>query len=86
MQTRETAAKPSKLIVLAAFDYDDEGMLKPAFEARQMPSEASAINRAKLIALNHAGVIAWSRDAAPDVGEYGEPVVLYQRGDVPDME
>lgn len=82
----QAAAKPSKLVVLAAFDYDEEGMLQPAFEALQMPSEASAINRAKLITFQHAGVIAWSRDAAPEVGEYGPPVVLYQRGDLPELE
>lgn len=34
----------------------------------------------------YAGVIAWSREAKPDVGEYGEPTVLFQHGEVPDME
>lgn len=35
---------------------------------------------------SYAGVIAWSRPAKPDVGEFGEPTVLYQSGDVPDLE
>jgi hypothetical protein len=34
----------------------------------------------------HAGVIAWSRTAQPDIGEYGDPVELARYGEVPDME
>lgn len=34
----------------------------------------------------HAGVIAWSREGNPSVGEYGEPTTLFVGGDVPDME
>lgn len=33
-----------------------------------------------------AGVIAWSRDANPSLGEYGEPTTLFVGGGVPDME
>ncbi|XJO03796.1 hypothetical protein ACHMW7_08835 [Aminobacter sp. UC22_36] len=32
------------------------------------------------------GVIAWSREANPAIGAYGEPTILYQHGEVPDME
>jgi hypothetical protein len=31
-------------------------------------------------------VIAWSREANPDIGEYGPPTILFQHGDVPEME
>jgi len=31
-------------------------------------------------------VIAWSREANPALGEYGEPVTLFMAGEVPDME
>ena len=41
---------------------------------------------AKALAPKHAGVIAWSREANPALGEYGEPTILFQAGDVPDME
>lgn len=54
-----------------------------AFEAQQMPSEHAAIARAKLMSRSYAGVIAWKR---PDEGEFGEPEVLWQHGDVPQME
>lgn len=59
--------KSTTLIVLAAFDRDDEGELRPAFEAQQMPSEHAAISRAKLMSRPYAGVIAWKRPARPDM-------------------
>lgn len=46
----------------------------------------AAIRLAKLIESQHAGVIAWSREANPAIGEYGEPTILYRAGEVPDME
>lgn len=77
---------PTKLVVLMAFDRDEEGVLGPAFEAREMPDEERAVRTARDMAKRHAGVIAWSRSARPDVGEFGEPVELYRAGDVPDMD
>lgn len=79
-------AKPTKLIVLAAFDKDDEGNLLQAFDPRQMDSEEKAKREAKLLAEKHASVVAWSREAEPDIGEYGPPTVLFQSGDVPELE
>lgn len=78
--------KSTTLIVLAAFERGEDGELRPAFEAQQMPSEHSAIQRAKLMSRSYAGVIAWKRPARPDEGEFGEPEVLWQAGDVPEME
>ena len=77
---------PTKLIVVMAFDRDDEGNLQPAFEAREMPDEERAVRTAKDMAQRHAGVIAWSRPARPDIGEFGEPTELWRAGDVPDMD
>jgi hypothetical protein len=78
--------KSTTLIVLMAFDRDEEGELRSAFEAQQMPSEHAAISRARLMSRSYAGVIAWKRPAQPDEGDFGDPVVLYQAGDVPEME
>ena len=89
MEDGETkAAKPTKLIVLLAFVRDEEGELQPAFEAREVPSEDKAKMDARRMAAlgTYAGVIAWSRSADLVNGEFGEPVVLFQHGDVPDME
>lgn len=77
---------PGKLIVLMAFDRNDEGELVPVFEPREMPSEERAISAARDLARRHVGVLAWSRSADPDVGEYGEPTELFRSGDVPDLD
>jgi hypothetical protein len=79
-------ATPTKLIVMMAFDRDAEGELRPAFEPQEMPSEGRAISAAKALVGRHAGVIAWSREAQPDIGEYGPPHELFRHGDVADLE
>ena len=78
--------KLPKLIVVMAFDRDEDGELVTAFGPAEQQSEERAIRTARALADKHAGVIAWSREANPAVGEYGEPTTLFQAGDVPDME
>ena len=75
-----------KLIVLLAFDRDEEGTLQAAFEPREMPDERRAVATARLMAHSHVGVIAWCRLANVALGEYGPAEVLYQAGDVPDLD
>ena len=77
---------PPKLIVVMAFEDDGEGGLRAAFEPREFQSEQRAKSEAGAMAARYAGVIAWSREAHPDVGDYGEPTILFQHGTVPDME
>jgi hypothetical protein len=77
---------PTKLIVLMAFDRDEDGILQAAFEPREMQDENRAVQAAKDMAGRHAGVITWSRPARPDIGEYGEPLELYRAGDIPDLD
>lgn len=78
--------KPSILIVLCAFDRGEDGELHPAFEPREMPSERLAVEQARIMATRYVGVIAWTRSARPDEGDFGEPLVLFQRGEVPELE
>jgi hypothetical protein len=78
--------KLPKLIVVVAFDQDEEGELQAVFGPAEQISEERAIRTAKGLADKHAGVIAWSREANPTIGEYGPPTVLFQAGSVPDME
>lgn len=80
-----TQKKP-KLIVVVAFDRGDEGELFTAYGPTDQQSEERAIRTAKALVSNHVGVIAWSRDADPALGDYGPPTVLFTNGDVPDME
>jgi len=75
-----------KLIVVTAFDRDEEGSLQTIYGPAEQQSEERAIRTAKALAGKHAGAIAWSREANPSVGEYGEPKTLFVGGDVPDME
>lgn len=81
-------AKLKSLIVLTAFVRDEEGELRPAFEPRELPSKDKAKMDGRRLAAQgtYAGIIAWSRSADLVNGEFGEPVVLFQHGDVPDME
>jgi hypothetical protein len=80
--------KVGKLIVVAAFDRDeDSGELRAAYGPAEARSEEAAIRTAKSLAPpKHAGVIAWSRDADLLLGDYGPPTVLFTAGDVPEME
>ena len=78
---------PQKLIVLMAFDRDPEtGELGNAFEPKQMQSEERAKAEAARLADKHDAVIAFSRTAEPDLGEYGAPVELARFGEVPDLD
>lgn len=78
--------KSPKLIVVVAFDRGEDGELFPAFGPVDQQSEDRAIRTARALAAKHAGVIAWSREADPTMGEYGPPNTLFVSGEVPDME
>ncbi len=79
-------ASAGKLIVVMAFNETDDGDLVAAFEPRQIDNEDRAIRDARSLAVSHAGVIAWSRDADPGLGEYGAPKELFRHGKIPDLE
>jgi len=77
---------PQRLIVVMAFDRGDDGQLGPSGEAMQFESEDRAKRKAAELSTKHAGVVAWAREAQPDIGEYGDSVELARYGDVPDIE
>jgi hypothetical protein len=78
--------KMPKLIVAAAFDRGEDGELFPAYGPAEQQTEERAVRVAKSLSTKHVGVIAWSREANPSIGEYGPPTTLFQAGEVPDME
>ena len=80
------STKMPRLIVVVAFDRGDDGELSTAFGPADQQSEERAVRLAKTLALKHAGVLAWSREANPTLGEYGPPTVLFHHGETPDME
>ena len=77
---------PTKLIVVMAFEDDGEGNMRPAFDPREYQSEQRAKIEAGSLINTYPAVIAWSREARPNIGEYGAPDVLFSFGPVPDME
>jgi hypothetical protein len=44
--------------------------------------EDRAIRTARALSDKHAGVIAWSREANPSLGEYGEPTTIFVSGEM----
>jgi hypothetical protein len=67
--------------VVIAFDRDAEGNLKPS-EAREVMSPIVAERRARALALEHAGALAFSRTGDPTTGEFQDAVILARFGEV----
>ena len=67
--------------VVIAFDRGVEGDLKPS-EAREVLSPIIAERRARALALEHAGALAFSRTGDPTTGEFQDAVMLAQFGEV----
>ncbi|WP_160008433.1 hypothetical protein [Rhizobium sp. 18055] len=75
-----------KLIVLSAFNIDDQGMLVHAFEPRRMKGEDTAVYVAETMVNDYAGVVVWSREANVAIGEQGPSIILFQSGQVPEFD
>jgi hypothetical protein len=67
--------------VVVAFDRDAKGDLTPG-EAREVMSPLVAERRARALALEHAGALAFSRTGNPATGEFLDAVILAQFGEV----
>ena len=67
--------------VVIAFDRDVDGDLKPG-EAREVLGPIAAERRARALALEHAGAVAFSRTGDPTTGEFQDAVILAQFGEV----
>ena len=83
MATVAPQLKSRKLIVVTAFDRRKGGReLTTVREPLLFDNEEPAVRKAQELAPDHAGVIAWSREAIPNVGEYGPPMTLFVHGDI----
>ena len=67
--------------VVVVFDWDTEGDLQPG-EAQEVMSPVVAERRARALALEHAGALAFSRTGNPATGEFEEAVLLTRFGEV----
>jgi hypothetical protein len=75
-------AVSQKLVVVLPFS-EIEGQLV-AMEAVQCESEGKAKALAEKLSKTHAGVLAWTRSADPNIGEYGPPTEIVRMGRIPD--
>ena len=76
-----------RLVVVMAFDSDPEtGETVAAMEPMQFETADRAVRKARELAEKHTGVIAWSRTADPDIGEYGDPEELFRSGEIGDID
>lgn len=65
------------------FVRNEDGELCPD-EAIECHSSTSAAARARTMAADRAGAVAFSRTGDPDVGDYSDAVIIATVGDVPD--
>lgn len=75
-----------KLIAVEAFNRGASGALVEAIEPQYMTKEDAAIYTAQTLINDYDGVVAWSREANPAVGEGGPTIILFQYGTVPEFE
>ena len=67
--------------VVVVFDRNDEGDLKPG-EPQEAATAGAAERRARVLATEHAGTVAFSRTGDPTTGEFQDAAILAQFGDV----
>jgi len=70
--------------VVVPFGRNDEGDIV-ACEGRQAPSAAAARSRAVGLSTQHAGLIAFSREANMSTGEFEPAVVIARFGTTPNV-
>lgn len=81
-----TESKSEPLIAVEAFIRDEEGNLQTVYGPAEETGEARAVAAAMSLISSHDGVIAWVREINSALGEYGERRILFQAGEVPEME
>ena len=76
----------ARLIVVVAFSSADSDELVQTYDPMQFDTPEGAVRKARYLTAECAGVLAWSREVQPDIAAYGPPTVLFQSGEVPEME
>lgn len=70
-------------VVVVAFEETESGLV--AGQGIQCPSERAAISQARgAVSKGAIGAIAFRRSGDPNIGEYGEAVLICKEGDLPD--
>ena len=76
----------ARLIVVVAFSRADSDELVQTYDPMQFDTAEGAVRMVRYLTGERAGVLAWSREVQPDIAAYGPPTVLFQSGEVPEME
>jgi hypothetical protein len=76
----------ARLIVVVAFSRTDNDKLVPTCDPMQFDTPEGAVRMARYLTAECAGVLAWSREAQPDIAAFCPPTVRFQSGEVPEME
>ena len=71
--------------VALPFGRNEEGDLVPG-EAQDRQSAHAAIRMAEEMARKHGGAVAFSRTGDPNIGEFGDALVLKTFGEVPSLD
>ncbi|HWK67582.1 MAG TPA: hypothetical protein VNS34_21855 [Rhizobiaceae bacterium] len=72
---------PQKLIVVAAFDWGNDGQFVQSFGPAEQSTEERAVELAEALDRKHQCVVAWSRQVDPQSGKDGPLTILFQTGD-----
>jgi hypothetical protein len=67
--------------VVIPFDRNADGDIRPG-AAQEAISAAAAERRARALAVEHGGAVAFSRCGDPVTGDFEDPIVLAQFGEV----
>lgn len=67
-----------KLIVVAAFDWGNDGQFVQSFGPVEQKTEESAIELAEALDRKHQCVVAWSRQVDTQPGQDGPLTILFQ--------
>ena len=79
-------ARNIRNVYLVAFDLDDRNQAVKAFSPRIAANQASAVDEARSLAEEHAGVVVWRRENNPVVDEEGVPEIVFSVGTVGDFD
>ena len=77
---RDHPARDTYYVVIP-FDRNADGDIRPG-AAQEAINAAAAERRARALAAEHGGAVAFSRCGDPETGEFGDPVVLARFGEV----
>lgn len=78
LRSLSSMSATDKLIVVAAFDWGNDGQFVQSFGPAEQKTEEGAIELAEALDRKHQCVVAWSRQVDPQFGQDGPLTILFQ--------